>query len=271
MSTEKKLLKIVHLYANEMNIYGDMGNIITLSRRSEWRGIEVEYHVVGKDTKAPFPNGDIYFMGGGQDDDMYAVFDDLIKNKNEWIKAEVLKNKVFLLICGAFELFGKYFLDAQGRRIEGLNILPIETKAPGDRLEDRCLGNLLYNLSDEINSKVKNFYNGNYPNTAVGFENHGGQVYFINPNIIHPIGNVISGKGNNSVEKIEGAIMKNVFGSFTHGSFLPKNPHIADTIIGLALENKYNEKIILKKLDDEIEWDAHKQISKKILSLRSNF
>jgi len=34
-------LIIGHLYPELMNIYGDMGNIIALQKRAEWRGIEV--------------------------------------------------------------------------------------------------------------------------------------------------------------------------------------------------------------------------------------
>src|SRR2546430_14266148 len=32
------MLRIAHLYADEMNIYGDRGNILTLQKRAEWRG-----------------------------------------------------------------------------------------------------------------------------------------------------------------------------------------------------------------------------------------
>lgn len=262
---EKQKLKLVHLYPNEMNIYGDMGNIITFQKRCEWRGIDIEIINIGKGKITELPDGDIYFMGGGQDNDMYDVFDDLIVNKKTWVTSEVLKNKVFLLICGAFELFGKYFLDANGRTIEGLNILPIETKAPSEKLSDRCLGNLIYKINDDLAKSVDKFYPGLSPTTAVGFENHSGQVYFKDSVSISGVGEVIYGKGNNSTEKIEGARMRNVFGSFTHGSFLPKNPHIADTLIGLALENKYKAEIKLKPLDDQIELKAHTKFIKRVL------
>ena len=37
-----KKLKLAHLYPKLLNIYGDIGNIITLKKRCEWRGIELE-------------------------------------------------------------------------------------------------------------------------------------------------------------------------------------------------------------------------------------
>jgi len=40
-NVEEPALRIAHLYADEMNIYGDRGNILTLAKRAEWRGISV--------------------------------------------------------------------------------------------------------------------------------------------------------------------------------------------------------------------------------------
>ena len=64
---EEKNLKIsiAHLYPKLLNLYGDMGNIITLKNRCEWRGIDVEFDEIniGDSIK----NHDLYFIGGGQD------------------------------------------------------------------------------------------------------------------------------------------------------------------------------------------------------------
>ena len=35
-------LNILHLYPKEMNLYGDRGNILALTRRAEWRGIDIK-------------------------------------------------------------------------------------------------------------------------------------------------------------------------------------------------------------------------------------
>ncbi|MEI7578809.1 MAG: glutamine amidotransferase [bacterium] len=261
-------LNLVHLYPEEMNIYGDMGNIIALKQRALWRNIEVNYQVVDKKTSQvdlEKINGDLYFMGGGQDNDMFLVFADLINYKKKFIETEISKNKLFLLICGAFQLFGKFFLDAEGRSIAGLEILPLETKAPGNKLTDRCLGNLASNLSPEVLQEISASYPGQVQETLVGFENHSGQTFFTDNSIL-PLGKVLVGKGNNNEQLIEGAKFKNVFASYSHGSLLPKNPHLADYLISLALKNKYPEFSKLEKLDDEIEWTAHEKFLKRISS-----
>ena len=35
-------LRIAHLYPDLMSIYGDRGNVLALSQRARWRGIDVE-------------------------------------------------------------------------------------------------------------------------------------------------------------------------------------------------------------------------------------
>lgn len=255
-----KKIKLIHLYPEQMNIYGDMGNVLTLQNRCKWRDIDFEVIPFDFDSKE-LPDGDIYFMGGGQDNDMYKVFEDFAKNKKA-IKKAVESNKVFLLICGGLQLFGNYFLDASGRKIEGLGILPLSTKAPGNKLADRCLGNLATKLSPSVSQRIAKFYPTGASEYIIGFENHGGQTYF-DSNEIDFIGNVLFGKGNNSKELIEGATMNNIFASYSHGSLLPKNPHFADLLIGLALESKY-EDVSLKTLDDSIEWAAHYEMLRKL-------
>jgi len=50
---------------------------------------------------------------------------------------------------------------------------------------------------------------------------------------------------------------KNCIATYSHGPFLPKNPHIADWLIAKALEVKYKKAIPLEPLDDTLEWQAH--------------
>ena len=44
---EKNLkLSIAHLYPKHLNLYGDLGNVITLRKRCEWRGINVDFEEI---------------------------------------------------------------------------------------------------------------------------------------------------------------------------------------------------------------------------------
>jgi lipid II isoglutaminyl synthase (glutamine-hydrolysing) len=72
--------------------------------------------------------------------------------------------------------------------------------------------------------------------TLVGFENHGGRTYL---GTAKPLGKVLKGHGNNSEDHSEGAMYRNAFGTYLHGSLLPKNPHFADHLLALALRRSY--------------------------------
>jgi CobQ-like glutamine amidotransferase family enzyme len=90
--------------------------------------------------------------------------------------------------------------------------------------------------------------------TLVGFENHGGRTYLGGDT--KPLGHVKIGYGNNGEDGLEGARVENVFGTYIHGSLLPKNPAFADELLRLALRRKYG-KFELAPLDDGLEHQAH--------------
>lgn len=223
-------LKIAHLYPKLLNIYGDGGNILTLRRRCEWRGIDVTVDEINIGDK--ISEHDIYFIGGGQDKQQIEVSKELQKHKAFLIK-ERDRGAVFLGICGGYQLFGHYYQPYEGERLLGISLLDAYTIAGNKRF----IGNVT----------VKTDYIE--PNSLVGFENHSGLTYLQGDT--KPIGTTIVGNGNNGKDNTEGARFKNVFGTYMHGSFLPKNVHFADYMIELALGEK------LSPINNDIEQSAH--------------
>ena len=96
----------------------------------------------------------------------------------------------------------------------------------------------------------------------LGFENHSGRS-FLGPDA-SPLGKVINGFGNNGEDKTEGVRYKNVFGTYSHGPVLPKNPELCDFILKTALEHKYG-KCQLSSLDDDAEQRAHAAVARKMM------
>jgi len=92
------MLRIAHLYADEMNIYGDRGNILTLQKRAEWRGIQVEIRAVGRGPAPDLSDIDLIFWGGGQDRDQELVFTDAAAHKIEAIREAIGGGAVVLAI-----------------------------------------------------------------------------------------------------------------------------------------------------------------------------
>ncbi len=244
-------ITITHLYPNYLNLYGDRGNIIALRKRCEWRNIKVRINNFNLGSRFS-TKSDLYFIGGGQDEDEYEVYKDLIKHRKQILKI-VEDGVIFLCLCAGFQLFGRYFIDGTGRKIKGLGILDVKTKAPSNSVKARSIGNIIVELNKEL------FKHSRYDRTTlVGFENHIGQTFLGKK--VEPLGKVIKGKGNNNDDEFEGAVYKHVFGTYLHGPILPKNPHFADYLIELALKRKYKRFRRLKKLDDTDEFEAHDYI-----------
>lgn len=234
-------LTIGYLYGDLMNIYGDTGNITVLKKRSEWRGIKVEVKNISVGDKLKTGECDIYFFGGGQDQSQNKVAKDL-RSKVKVLKTEAERGVPFLSICGGYQLLGEYYQPFTGPKLEGAGIFPAYTKASNDRM----IGNIV------INTEF---------GKLVGFENHSGKTFLKEG--AKPLGKVIKGFGNNGEDGLEGCIYNNAIGCYMHGSLLPKNPELADWLIGKSLETKYGEVKQLIKLDDSLEQKAHSQAVKK--------
>lgn len=255
------LFYITHLYPDELNIYGDMGNIITLNKRLTGLGFQPVYQTVGLGQKLPMQT-DIYFIGGGQDKEQLIVCKDLLEKKDR-LEKDVENGVVVLAICGGYQLLGKEFITGDNEVVQGLGILDIQTTAPNSDVKSRCVGNLFVQSSiPEINNYL-----------LIGFENHSGQTKLLSEKVI-PLGKVISGFGNDSSSGFEGAKYKNVFGTYLHGSVLPKNPQFCDYLIMQAVRNKtekgqINPQIYLKTLKKKLSDGVALETRKKIVQLNN--
>lgn len=231
-------LNLVHLYPSILNLYGDRGNIITLVRRCAWRGIDLTVHDIGLGEQLPEVEIDLLFIGGDQDREQGVVAEDLKRNHAAALSELVEAGVPFLAVCGGYQLLQRYYRPAEGRDLVGLGIIEAHTIHPGHHVARRA-GNI-----------VVEWERG----TVVGFENHGGRTYLAGET--KPLGRVVRGYGNNGEDRFEGARVRNVFGTYVHGSLLPKNPALADYLLELAIQRRYPD-VRLVPLDDSLERQAH--------------
>ncbi len=244
-----KELKILYLYPDILELYGDFGNIQVLRYRLEQRGFKaiITPYSIG-DLAPNFNDYDLVFAGGGADQEQSILAKDLIQYKDN-IQQAVDDGVFFLLICGAYQLFGKYYKGVEGNIIPGLEIFPYYTEAINDR-KKRCIGNIVIETTlNNIKTKV------------IGFENHGGQTFDVNT----PFGDVLFGNGNKFGDSKEGFFLNNVIATYLHGPLLSKNPELADYIIKYCLDRKYNENITLSALDDSFESCVREQLLDRFL------
>lgn len=218
-SNSGKSLKIVQLYPRDMNIYGDWGNTLSLSRRAKAHGFDVE--IVDYNPEDSFPaDADIIVGGGGQDSGQSVIGDDL-QSIAATLREMAKKGTPMLVICGLYQLFGNEFRTIGGQVLPGIGIFDAVTVGG----EERLIGNIVEESSEF--------------GTIIGYENHSGLTTL--SGTTKPLAKVTKGEGNNKDDEFEGARVHNVVGTYLHGSLLPKNPAISDFLIQKAAENKYGE------------------------------
>jgi len=238
------VITIGHLYPELLNLYGDRGNTIALARRCAWRGLPVRVREIAMGDAVDFSGIDILFLGGGSDREQAIITSDL-EHRGQDLGRAIDQGLVVLAICGGYQLLGKFYRTLDGREIPGLGLIDFHTVAGTRRL--------VGNIAIEIRIADK-------PIAVVGFENHSGQTYI---GKLNPLGRVLRGFGNNGADEGEGLRYKNVFGTYLHGPLLPKNPELADHLIGLVLKRR-GEGSELKPLDDSFELRARETMFKRL-------
>lgn len=255
-------LNICHLYPDLLDLYGDRGNIIALDARCRWRGIEPVVQQASLGDELDFAGMDILFLGGGSDREQGLLVQDLMHRENE-LRKGIENGLVVLSICGGYQMLGKYYQMASGEKIPGLGILDVWTVAGTKRL----IGNVVVELEEHVLSKDLGAgepvrVSAQKFKTLVGFENHSGKTYLGEG--VTPLGKVLVGHGNNGADRAEGVRSHNVFGTYLHGPLLPKNPHLADLLLELALLRRGSD-VYLRELDDRLEELAHEVMVKRLL------
>lgn len=220
MTTTEFTIRVAHLYGDLMNTYGDYGNIIALRFYAKQIGVDVTDQLISLGDNFNANDFDFALFGGGQDYEQSIVAPDLQR-----IGAEVIRfienDGPVIAVCGGYQLLGKYFIMADGTRVEGIGAMNIYTE---NQANTRFIGNVTIK-----NSETGEEYHG--------FENHQGRT-FLSDNE-RPLGDIVVGNGNNGEDGSEGVIYRNVFGTYFHGPILTRNGNLALRMLELALTRKY--------------------------------
>jgi CobQ-like glutamine amidotransferase family enzyme len=238
-------LRLAHLYPDQMNLYGDRGNVLALIRRAEWRGIAVTVEGIQPGEQWEPWAYDLLFMGGGEDSHQVRVAPDFLR-MGEALARALAQGVPMLAICGAYQLLGRYYETADHRRLSGIGWLDAWTEAGGQR----AIGDAVVESLLDIE-----------PKTLVGFENHGGRTFLGGG--LKPLGRVRLGKGNNGRDGFEGAVREHTIGTYLHGSLLPKNPHLTDLLLRWALAS-HGQDERLEPVPSEVEFAAHAVICERV-------
>jgi CobQ-like glutamine amidotransferase family enzyme len=230
-----------------MSVYGDRGNVLTLCRRAEWRGIDVEVRELSVGDSLDPGDVDLIFFGGGQDREQAVVSPDFLRQKGEAVRQAVEGGAALLSVCGGYQLLGTSYTTVDGQALPGAGLFDVRS-VPGPR---RHIGNVL--IETDLDGQAR---------TLVGFENHSGRTY-LGPTM-RPLGRTIVGAGNNGEDGTEGAVYQAAIGCYLHGALLPKNPWLADRLLTAALKHALGEPVTLDSLDDRLEDEAHRTVEARV-------
>jgi CobQ-like glutamine amidotransferase family enzyme len=250
-STDTRLvLRIGHLYPQLMSVAADRGNLFAIVKRCKWRGIKTAIDQIFVRQTPDFTQYDLILFHGGADREMEVASRD-IQAKAASLREAAESGTVFLAVCAGYQLLGHAYKPFEGPELKGVGLLDLYTEGGSTRF--------MTHIALECE----------FPETGkmvlVGYENHSGRTY-LGPKA-QPLGRVLAGWGNNGKDGYEGAIYKNVFGTYLHGPVLPKNPWFTDLLIRRALARRYGE-VALPALDDATEQAAHEAALKLALRFK---
>lgn len=209
-----RAVRIAVLFPELLGTYGDGGNAVVLARRLQWRGIPVETVTVKVDDPVP-DSCDLYLLGGGEDGPQTLAVERL--GSSGGLERAVSAGAVVLAVCAGFQILGHSFPGADGTARPGLGLLGCSTERGRG---PRRIGEVVVE-PDPVLSGAE---------LLTGYENHGG-VTRLEPGLA-PLGRVISGRGNDSGDRTEGAVSGRIVGTYLHGPVLARNPALADLLLG---------------------------------------
>ena len=157
---------------------------------------------------------------------------------------------MILGVCGGYQLMGHYYETPEGEKLPGVGIFDLHTE-PRKPDEARLIGNVLVDVQAPESDERRQ---------VVGFENHGGRTYLGD---CEPLGRLVAGFGNNGRDGTEGARRLNAYGTYLHGSLLPKNPWLTDQLILSALR-RVDDFFELEPLEDSVERSAFASVAGRI-------
>jgi hypothetical protein len=223
-------LRVVVVYPDLLGTYGDGGNALVLAKRAQWRGVAAT--VLEAPSDEPLPDGDVYCLGGGEDDPQARAARML--EADGTLRRAVLGGAVVLAVCAGYQILGRSFAAGDGTLRSGLGLLDVRTV----RGPSRAVG--------EVRAEPHRG-DGDGPlsvaDTLSGFENHAG-ITVRGPDL-EPLGRVVTGTGNG--DGTDGVISGRIVGTYLHGPVLARNPALADLLLGWALGSSG----ALAPLDDE--------------------
>lgn len=210
-------LKLLHLYHNLMNLYGEYGNIKALIRHLEDQGAQVSLTARDSADGIRFADYDFVYIGSGTENNQKKALNDLMFNKESFLSAAD-SGTIMLLTGNSFEMLGQSVTDAHGKKYSALGFAQFTS---AEQNKKRLTGDCICTCSF-------------LTKPLVGFVNKCSGI----TGVTSPLFTVEMGLSNTEGEQTEGFHKNNVYGTHLIGPILVKNPHFMDYMVRVICEKK---------------------------------
>ena len=216
-----KTIKILHLYYDLLNLYGENANVRALTKALENQKIKVIIDFKSTNERINIDDYDFVYLGSGSEENIRIALNDIKKYKKS-IKKFIEDNKFILATGNSLDLFS--------------NILNFKSK----KIDFRIVGEQVYTFN-----KMKEL--------VIGFQNRNSVIYDVKENNLFE---VKEGTGFEPNVLKEGIVKNNFYGTYLLGPLLIRNPYLLDYLVKLLLESK---DIKYTKIKKDISYKAYQE------------
>ena len=224
------MIKVLHLYYDLLNLYGEQGNILALKRAFKNQNVEIEVDYLSVQDKIDFKKYDLVYLGSGSAENLLIALEDIKRHKKE-LKKYIESKKVLLATGNSYLLFGQKI-----NNMDALGIFDYYA-ASSEKIAKESLMEL-YQEKD-----------------IIGFQNR----EFIVNNKRNHLFKVKEGLCDNLKSEYEGYHEYNFYGTFVIGPLLIRNPHFTNILVKEIMEKN---NLIYHEYEDKILVDAYNQYIK---------
>ena len=229
-------MKILHLYHDIMNLYGEYANVSALKRMLEKNDVVCEVDTLSVGDEIHLMEYDFVYVGSGTESNQKYVMEHLKKYVDD-VKSYVEAGKFLLMTGNSFEILGKTITDAKGKEYDGLGMFDFTVT---EQEKTRNTADAIFSIAQQSSEDANAILNPkNKRKELVGFINKCSTI----KGITTPLFQVKMGLGNEANGKTEGIVYHNFYGTHLTGPMLIKNPYflqdLARKLCGKEMDGEY--------------------------------
>lgn len=198
-------MKILHLFPDLMNLYGEYANTLALQRAVSEKGRAAEIEKLSVGDTFDFSEYDFIYIGSGTEKNQKVALE-YLRPYAEQLKSSLESGKIILATGNSFEMFGDHIIDRNGVKHEGLKLFGFTVTEGTERIVEDV-------SADFDGEKI------------IGFINKASQIN----GITTPFFVIKQGAGNSeSSPNAEGIQAGSFYGTHIIGPLLIRNKNMAE-------------------------------------------